>query len=200
MSGRQSLETICRGPFRDETELYRSLIFAFSQHIQLLPLEHHKFFAPVPVKTEYSSFSAYRSATDLWNDFVTVGCKIDSSENRLDYYIYQYGVFAGLFSVNELYTLVYGEVSEGISSLFEQQRAKEDVVAMRALFAEDDQSPAYIKRQETEYFNAVGWDRNAISKTLTVMCELNKKFVADSRLWRWLMKAVPPSGWIEDRK
>ena len=45
------------------------------------------FVAPVSSRDEYESNLQYRSAVDLWNDFVTIGCKIDTSENRLDYII-----------------------------------------------------------------------------------------------------------------
>ncbi|KAJ5432348.1 Aminoglycoside phosphotransferase, partial [Penicillium daleae] len=43
--------------------------------------------APVPSRSDYSSRMQYESAVDQWNDFVTIGRKIDSAENRLDYMI-----------------------------------------------------------------------------------------------------------------
>ena len=84
---RYSLEDIPRGPFASETQFYSSLIEAFIQHAEILPLSHHCFVAPVPCREAYESQDLYTAACDLWNDFVTIGCKIDSSDNRLDYII-----------------------------------------------------------------------------------------------------------------
>ncbi|KAB8278747.1 RNase H domain-containing protein [Aspergillus minisclerotigenes] len=84
---RYSLEDIPRGPFTSETQFYDSLIEALIQHAETLPLSHHCFVAPVPRRELYDSSELYNEACDLWNDFVTVGCKIDSSDNRLDYII-----------------------------------------------------------------------------------------------------------------
>ena len=80
-------ENIDRGPFVHEKEYYESLVSAFLLHVESLPLEYHIFLAPVPAPDEYNTYNDYRSATDRWNDFVTVGSKIDSGKNRLDYFI-----------------------------------------------------------------------------------------------------------------
>lgn len=78
---------IPRGPFASQTDFHDSLISAFSEHARDLPLSHHCFIAPVPLQDAYQSRGQYENAMELWNDFVTVGCKIDSSVNRLDYII-----------------------------------------------------------------------------------------------------------------
>ncbi|KAH1486011.1 hypothetical protein KXX06_004394, partial [Aspergillus fumigatus] len=83
---RYALE-IPRGPFNSEAEFYDSLISAFVEHAETLQLSHHCFVAPVPSRGEYDSSTEYKGAVNLWNDFVTVGGKIDSSENRMDYII-----------------------------------------------------------------------------------------------------------------
>ncbi|GFG00835.1 aminoglycoside phosphotransferase [Aspergillus udagawae] len=83
---RYSLE-IPRGPFTSEAEFYDSLISAFLEHAETLQLSHHCFVAPVPSREEYDSSTEYKDAVDLWNDFVTVGGKTDSSVNRMDYII-----------------------------------------------------------------------------------------------------------------
>ena len=83
---RYSLE-IPRGPFVSETDFYESLISALSEQAETLQLSHHCFVAPVPSRGEYQSSVQYEKAVDLWNDFVTVGRKTDSSNNRLDYII-----------------------------------------------------------------------------------------------------------------
>ncbi len=80
-------ENIDHGSFAHEKEYYESLVSASLLHVESLPLEHHIFLAPVPTPDEYNTYDDYRSATDRWNDFVTVGSKIDSEKNRLDYFI-----------------------------------------------------------------------------------------------------------------
>ncbi|KAI9035137.1 Aminoglycoside phosphotransferase [Aspergillus affinis] len=83
---RYALE-VARGPFTSELEFYDSLVSAFSEHAEILQLSHHCFVAPVPSFDDYPSSTQYRSAVGLWNDFVTIGRKIDTSDNRLDYII-----------------------------------------------------------------------------------------------------------------
>ncbi|OOF98680.1 hypothetical protein ASPCADRAFT_504297 [Aspergillus carbonarius ITEM 5010] len=78
---------IPRGPFISEGQFYDSLASAFSEQAEILQLSHHCFVAPVPLRDDYDSRTHYESAVDLWNDFVTAGRKIDSSDNRLDYII-----------------------------------------------------------------------------------------------------------------
>ncbi|KAJ5100766.1 Aminoglycoside phosphotransferase [Penicillium angulare] len=86
MNERCSLD-IARGPFTSKEEFYDSLISALSEHAEALRLSHHCFIAPVPSRSDYLSYRQYESAVDLWNDFVTIGRKIDSSDNRLDYIV-----------------------------------------------------------------------------------------------------------------
>ncbi|KAJ5491957.1 Aminoglycoside phosphotransferase [Penicillium expansum] len=86
LHGRYSLE-IPRGPFTSEAKFYDSLVSAFLEHAEILQLSHHCFVAPVPSRDDYQSSIQYESAVNLWNDFVAVGGKTDSSDNRLDYII-----------------------------------------------------------------------------------------------------------------
>ncbi|RJE17989.1 hypothetical protein PHISCL_09669 [Aspergillus sclerotialis] len=86
LHGRYALE-VARGPFDSKADFYDSLISAFTEHAEILPLSHHCFVAPVPSPGDYSSNVQYRCAVSLWNDFVTIGRKIDTSNNRLDYII-----------------------------------------------------------------------------------------------------------------
>ncbi|OGM49379.1 hypothetical protein ABOM_003597 [Aspergillus bombycis] len=48
-------------------------------------MEHHLLHGPVPVLQEYNDFQQYRTATDRWNDYVAIGSKTESTDNRLDY-------------------------------------------------------------------------------------------------------------------
>lgn len=73
------------GPFETAAAFYRAQILALMAHVRELPMEHHLFHAPVPVPEEYGTFNEYRIATDRWNDYVTVGSKIECAKNRLEY-------------------------------------------------------------------------------------------------------------------
>ncbi|KAF7131125.1 hypothetical protein CNMCM5793_004112 [Aspergillus hiratsukae] len=84
---RYTLEEVPRGPFSSETQFYDSLITAFTQHAEVLPLLPHCFTAPLPSLRDYESDAQYREAVNLWNAFVAVEEKIDTSENRVDYVI-----------------------------------------------------------------------------------------------------------------
>ena len=86
LHGRYALE-VPRGPFTSASEFYDSLISAFLEHSEILQLSHHCFVAPVPSHDDYPSSTQFKSAVNLWNDFVTIGRKTDSSDNRLDYII-----------------------------------------------------------------------------------------------------------------
>ena len=79
--------TSCEAHFNVDGHYYEALLSAFLLHVRELPMEQHAFFAPIPVPDEFETFLSYRSATDRWNDFVTIGSKIESSKNRLDYCI-----------------------------------------------------------------------------------------------------------------
>lgn len=76
---------VTRGPFSESKAFYMASINALLAHSAELPMEHHLFHAPVPIVQQYDSFEEYRLATDRWNDYATVGSKIESRKNRLDY-------------------------------------------------------------------------------------------------------------------
>lgn len=85
LQDRDTIEDISRGPFHNETDYYSSLATALHLHAEQLPMGYHVLRAPVPVPEDYSNFAKYYTATDSWNDFVTLGGKVDSSMNRLQY-------------------------------------------------------------------------------------------------------------------
>ncbi|CAI7628747.1 unnamed protein product [Penicillium crustosum] len=84
---RHSLEGIPRGPFDNESKFYCSLIVALTKHAEMLPLGHHCFTAPIPSRNDYAYKDLWQCARDLWNQFVTVGQKVGSAANRVDYVI-----------------------------------------------------------------------------------------------------------------
>jgi len=82
---RDSLKAVDRGPFDNERAYLKSLISVYVSHVHELPLTPHAFFAPIPDVSEYASWARYKAATTRWNDFVSVGQKIDHSKNRFAY-------------------------------------------------------------------------------------------------------------------
>nr|KMM69395.1 hypothetical protein CPAG_05711 [Coccidioides posadasii RMSCC 3488] len=277
---RHTLQGIPRGPFNTESEYYKGLLSAYFADLRESTLEHHAFFAPVPVPTEYDRYSSYLAATDRWNDFVALDSKIENSQNRLDYFVAglflesmipilagyleesssdqpdgfplyhpdlslnnifidehhnitciidwafsfsapstillstpglphprdeweptMTSAFRSGFTVNlddlqdyhyfaELYTLIYDRPAEELFTKFQQQYAKHEVINMQQALSADDQSPSEIKRNERAYFNNVGVDRHALAAKLRLASVLNRSFVADRRLWRWIEEAV----------
>ena len=296
-----------------ERDYYESLISAFLLHVECLPLAHHIFLAPMPTPSEYNSYDDYLSATDRWNDFVTVGAKIDSGSNRLNYVVLgrllqdmipslveeshlstnsadaKYPLCHPDLSVNnifidddcnitciidwafsisvpfsallvtpglphpreetapsltkvfrngyeedqhfvggilktetghshtiwdrcrsiwhftrlvnldslqdfyhftELYTSVSKEREVNVPTLLQAVQATGEFSNKARSLAADDQSPNDIERRETDYFSQVGLKRLALSRKLTIISNMNRDFMADQRLWRWLAKAV----------
>lgn len=76
-----------RGPFASAAEFYRAMVSAFQEHASTLPLNPRCFFAPLPLPEEYDDDFQFQRARDRWHDFVTLGSKIDGSDNRMDYII-----------------------------------------------------------------------------------------------------------------
>jgi hypothetical protein len=304
---RHTFREIYRGPFDQESDYYRSLLSAFLLHIQFLPMSHHIFFAPVPVPPEYRDYASYLCATDRWNDFITVGSKIDSSTNRLNYFIAsqfletmipsftsqcealtaQFGdgfplrhpdlsmnnifvdddcnitciidwafscsvpigellttpglphprdqpesafvtafragfmtqaagegeeIYPSIWDIADkvwhfmrlvnfdalqdcyhftaLYSSVFGNRTANIPTLFRDQHDNRAVSNMAKILWADDQSWSEIKRNEDAYFLAVGCDRHAAARKLTVASELSRVFIADKKLWRWIEDAL----------
>ncbi|KAL2846714.1 hypothetical protein BJY01DRAFT_234513 [Aspergillus pseudoustus] len=68
---------IPRGPFYSKSIFYNSVISAFLTHAKTL----------IPKQNKYNTNSRYIQAVDLWNNFITIGCKTKSLTNRLDYII-----------------------------------------------------------------------------------------------------------------
>ncbi|KAM5341504.1 hypothetical protein ACJ41O_014535 [Fusarium nematophilum] len=85
LQDRGTIEDLPRGPFHNDADYYFSLATALHLHAEQLPMGHHVLRAPVPVPEEYPNFAKYYTATDRWNDFVTLGGMVDSSMNRLQY-------------------------------------------------------------------------------------------------------------------
>ncbi|KAL8796595.1 MAG: hypothetical protein Q9182_007325 [Xanthomendoza sp. 2 TL-2023] len=87
MQRRDDLEDVPRGPFSSENDFYEAHFTAFLEHVRYLPLSHHCFLAPLPMRGDYGDVTSYLAAVDRWNYFVAVRSKIDSSLNRTDYVI-----------------------------------------------------------------------------------------------------------------
>jgi hypothetical protein len=78
---------INRGPFTQEDCYLGSLISALTTHAEELPLTPYLFFSPLPEQSDYPSWDSFKAAVDRRGDFVFVGGKLESSKNRLSYFI-----------------------------------------------------------------------------------------------------------------
>ncbi|OAA48509.1 Aminoglycoside phosphotransferase [Metarhizium rileyi] len=87
LQGRESIKNVPRGPFQNEEDYYLSLVSVLLAHSEQLEMGHHVLFAPVPCPQEYSNFAKYYIAQQRWNDYIAVGDKAESSQNRLHYSI-----------------------------------------------------------------------------------------------------------------
>ncbi|MBE3049219.1 hypothetical protein IMZ48_43320 [Candidatus Bathyarchaeota archaeon] len=76
-----------RGPFDEELAYYESLTASTKMQAEYLPMSPHLFLGPVPHPDDYSCWTSFTLAHDRWNDFATIGKRIDSGENRVDYWI-----------------------------------------------------------------------------------------------------------------
>ncbi|KAG5301146.1 RNase H domain-containing protein [Histoplasma ohiense] len=111
VSQRDTLEELPRGPFSSEREYFEALVSGLLQHAECLQLTHHCFFAPCPTRNKYDNDHEYHRACDLWNNFVTFGSKIDSSENRVDYTV-----------IGDSLREIASEWAEKMSSPFDSKR------------------------------------------------------------------------------
>ncbi|KFX87710.1 hypothetical protein V490_08065 [Pseudogymnoascus sp. VKM F-3557] len=81
----QTLQDVNQGPFKHDDEYYQALISVFLRHAQELRLQHNVFSAPIPSLEDFATSPSRRSAISRWEDFVKIGGKIGSGQNRLDY-------------------------------------------------------------------------------------------------------------------
>ncbi|KAF5704370.1 RNase H domain-containing protein [Fusarium mundagurra] len=84
---RDECEGIDRGPFDRESQYLKSLISAFTAHAEELSLTPHSFLAPIPDPFEYPNWTSYRKAVERWQNFCSIGDKVEGNKNRLDFCI-----------------------------------------------------------------------------------------------------------------
>ena len=80
-----------------------------------------------------------------------------------------------------------------IPQLFYQRAVLEDNKRLLATLREDDLSGEDLKKAEGDAFG-VGKDVEicrSVARKLTVMSEINRDFVADKKLWRWIEVVAP---------
>lgn len=101
-----------------------------------------------------------------------------------------------------LYALVHKPDGEragpgDIPRLFDERAQRYENRKLLDELGKDDLSQDYVKRQEQAAFGssqAVNSDRLALARKLTLMSEMNKRFVADRRLWRWIEDTLEDIG------
>ncbi|KAL5366502.1 kinase-like domain-containing protein [Aspergillus floccosus] len=286
---------ITRGPFSDSKAFYTASIDAFLAHSAELSMEHHLFHAPVPIVQEYDSFEEYRLATDLWNDYVTVGSKIESRKNRLDYtlvgislrdtvaflsekdgrtgcagfplyhpdismqnifvdddlnitciidwafassvppamllvcpglphprdgvhssllgafvdgfkagegfsgqatldfshngFFWAFFRLVNLDSLQDFYyfsQIIHSYIGQDVFPYICRMKEKKEFLEA-AEYVPKDEDDERSRQNEEQYFSCVGPQRHALSRHLTMIQQQNNQFVADKRLWRWIL-------------
>ncbi|PNP85941.1 hypothetical protein FNYG_00997 [Fusarium nygamai] len=113
---RDELEGIKRGPFDRESQYLRSLISAFTAHVEELPLTPHNFFAPIPDPFEYPNWTSYHKAEERWQAFCSVGDKVEGNKNRLDFCIaaqFLNEMIPHLTSAEEQFVLCHPDLHRG---------------------------------------------------------------------------------------
>lgn len=88
--GRGSLEVSTRRSFRDAFSFYRNLVEIFVYHASELPLYMHCFVASSFLPADYKSCKHYEEAHSCRRDFITIGNKMESANNRVDYVVAGY--------------------------------------------------------------------------------------------------------------
>ncbi|TWU72927.1 hypothetical protein ED733_000798 [Metarhizium rileyi] len=94
-----------------------------------------------------------------------------------------------------LYTLVNEiEVEDAdISGLFDELAAEEKNQHLLAMLRADDYTASELEKGEDAAFGCGKTDQGdsrAVARKLTVMAEINHKFLANSKLWRWVEHAL----------
>ncbi|KAF5613873.1 kinase-like domain protein [Fusarium subglutinans] len=95
-----------------------------------------------------------------------------------------------------LYDLVYKTGVENPSDLrdfgwlFHQRAMAPSNKQLLSELKEDDLTDAEVKEREKDVFSGDKLERLAVARKLTLMAEMNPRFVGDRRLWRWIEEAL----------
>lgn len=85
-----------------------------------------------------------------------------------------------------------------IPSLFGERARREENKLLLEELAEEDMPRDEVERRERASFGSSARDgyteRLAVARKLTLAAEMNEKFVADSRVWRWVEDALTGAG------
>lgn len=63
-------------------------------------------------------------------------------------------------------------------------KTREEFKKISSFLGEDETGPGESTEDESQYFSCVGPERQALSRYLTMVTEMNPTFVADKRLWK----------------
>jgi hypothetical protein len=72
-----------------------------------------------------------------------------------------------------------------------------DVRALADELAADDEPEGAIRQREKRYFDVCGAQRRALAHKVALAAEMNPRFVADARLWRWVAAVLEDCGGLE---
>ncbi|KAG7288585.1 hypothetical protein NEMBOFW57_004938 [Staphylotrichum longicolle] len=86
-----------------------------------------------------------------------------------------------------------GEGARDIAALFRDRARRSENMRLLAELSQDDLAPDEVARHERASFgkpSLVATEKVAVARKLTLMAQMNDRFVADRRLWRWLEAAL----------
>jgi hypothetical protein len=86
-----------------------------------------------------------------------------------------------------------GGVTQDMPALFSERARRSENVRLLGELSQDDWSPDEVERQEGSSFGKPSLataEKMAVARKLTLMAEMNERFVADKRLWRWVEEAL----------
>ncbi|KAF5005922.1 hypothetical protein FDECE_7680 [Fusarium decemcellulare] len=79
-----------------------------------------------------------------------------------------------------------GDDTNSLPAILAARAMTRDALLLAEELAADDEPESEICRREQEYFDAVGAQRLALARKVTIAAKMNPQFVADGRLWRWV--------------
>lgn len=76
--------------------------------------------------------------------------------------------------------------TDSIPAILAAQATTDEALALVDVLAANDEAESEVRREEKEYFDSMGAWNLALARKMTLAAEMNPRFVADRRLWRWI--------------
>lgn len=80
--------------------------------------------------------------------------------------------------------------TDTIPAIIAAQAATQEALALLDVLVANDEPESEVRREEKEYFETMDVGKLALAQKVTLAAEMNPRFVADRRLWRWIDAAM----------